>query len=114
MEIHFYRQPTEANISARDEETQPQQQEKILAAQTTGSWTFTLLVFRTQILSVLLIVTDPKKHGMVSAWVFSETSGRARLMEKPVGQSPQPRDSQEIDRSLILAATRKQVASLEV
>lgn len=54
MEIHFYRQPTETNMSARDEETQqPQQQEKTLAAQTTGSWTFTLLVFRTQILSVI-------------------------------------------------------------
>lgn len=54
MEIHFYRQPTEANISARDEETQqPQQQERTLATQTTGSWTFTLLVFRTQILSVI-------------------------------------------------------------
>lgn len=41
------------NISVRDEETQPQHQERTFAAQTTGSWTFTLLVFRTQIPSVI-------------------------------------------------------------
>ena len=53
MEIHFYRHPTETNISARDEETQPRQQERTFAAQTAGSWTSTLLVFRTQTLLVI-------------------------------------------------------------
>lgn len=102
MEIHFYRQPTEANISARDEETQPQQQEKILAAQTTGSWTFTLLVFRTQILSVIDCDRSQEAwHGQCLGvlWDIREGQTHGEACRPESTAKRQPGDWQEPDIS---------------